>query len=35
MPKGEISSLAGVREFAQRVKCALLAWEALRAALGM
>jgi len=35
MPKGEISALAGVREFPQRVKCALLGWEALREALGM
>jgi nitrogen fixation NifU-like protein len=35
MPKGEISALAGVREFPQRVKCALLAWEALREALGV
>ena len=35
MPKGEISALAGVREFPQRVKCALLAWEALREALGI
>jgi len=35
MPKGEISALAGVKEFPQRVKCVLLAWEALREALGM
>jgi nitrogen fixation NifU-like protein len=35
MPTGEISALAGVREFPQRVKCALLAWEALREALGI
>jgi nitrogen fixation NifU-like protein len=35
MPKGEISALAGVREFPQRVKCALLAWEALREGLGI
>jgi nitrogen fixation NifU-like protein len=35
MPKGEISALAGVKEFPQRVKCALLAWEALREALGI
>jgi nitrogen fixation NifU-like protein len=35
MPKGEIGALAGVREFPQRVKCALLAWEALREALGI
>ncbi len=35
MPKGELSALAGVREFPQRVKCALLAWEALREALGI
>ena len=35
MPKGEISALAGVKEFPQRVKCALLAWEALREALGV
>jgi len=35
MPKGEISALGGVREFPQRVKCALLAWEALREALGI
>jgi nitrogen fixation NifU-like protein len=35
MPKGEIAALAGVREFPQRVKCALLAWEALREALGI
>ena len=35
MPKGEISALAGVRQFPQRVKCALLAWEALREALGL
>jgi nitrogen fixation NifU-like protein len=35
MPKGEISALGGVREFPQRVKCALLAWEALREALGL
>jgi len=34
-PKGEISALSGVREFPQRVKCALLAWEALREALGI
>ncbi len=34
MPKGELSALAGVRQFPQRVKCALLAWEALRAAIG-
>ena len=33
MPKGELSALAGVREFPQRVKCALLAWEALREAI--
>jgi nitrogen fixation NifU-like protein len=33
MPKGEISALAGVREFPQRVKCALLSWQALREAL--
>jgi nitrogen fixation NifU-like protein len=33
MPKGEICALAGVRDFPQRVKCALLAWEALREAL--
>ncbi len=33
MPKGEISALGGVREFPQRVKCALLPWEALREAL--
>jgi len=35
MPKGEIAALAGVREFPQRVKCALLSWEALREALGL
>ena len=35
MPKGEISALAGVKDFPQRVKCALLAWEALREALGV
>ena len=35
MPKGEISALSGVREFPQRVKCALLGWEALREALGI
>jgi nitrogen fixation NifU-like protein len=35
MPEGELGALAGVREFPQRVKCALLAWEALREALGM
>jgi len=35
MPKGEIAALAGVREYPQRVKCALLAWEALREALGL
>jgi nitrogen fixation NifU-like protein len=35
MPKGEISALGGVRDFPQRVKCALLAWEALREALGI
>jgi nitrogen fixation NifU-like protein len=35
MPKGEISALGGVREFPQRVKCALLPWEALREALGI
>jgi nitrogen fixation NifU-like protein len=33
MPKGEISALGGVREFPQRVKCALLAWEALKEAI--
>jgi nitrogen fixation NifU-like protein len=35
MPKGELSALAGVKEFPQRVKCALLAWEALREALAI
>jgi len=35
MPKGEIGALGGVREFPQRVKCALLSWEALREALGL
>ncbi len=35
MPKGELGALAGVKDFPQRVKCALLAWEALREALGM
>ena len=30
---GKLSSLAGVREFPVRVKCASLAWHALRAAL--
>jgi nitrogen fixation NifU-like protein len=34
MPKGEIAAIGGVREFPQRVKCALLPWEALREALG-
>jgi nitrogen fixation NifU-like protein len=34
MPKGELSAIGGVRDFPQRVKCALLAWEALREALG-
>lgn len=34
-PKGELGSLAGVKDFPQRVKCALLAWEALREALGL
>jgi len=33
MPAGEISALEGVRDFPQRVKCALLPWEALREAL--
>jgi nitrogen fixation NifU-like protein len=35
MPKGELGALGGVKEFPQRVKCALLAWEALREALGI
>ena len=35
MPKGELGALAGVKEFPQRVKCALLVWEALREALGL
>jgi len=35
MPKGELGALAGVKDFPQRVKCALLAWEALREALGI
>jgi nitrogen fixation NifU-like protein len=35
MPKGELGALVGVREYPQRVKCALLAWEALREALGV
>jgi nitrogen fixation NifU-like protein len=35
MPKGELAALGGVKEFPQRVKCALLAWEALREALGL
>lgn len=35
MPKGEIGALSGVKEYPQRVKCALLAWEALREALGI
>jgi len=30
---GELSALAGVREFPVRVKCALLPWQTLRAAL--
>jgi nitrogen fixation NifU-like protein len=29
---GLLSALAGVRQFPMRVKCAMLAWEALRAA---
>jgi nitrogen fixation protein NifU and related proteins len=35
MPEGDIAALAGVRDFPQRVKCALLAWEALREGLGL
>jgi len=35
MPKGELGALSGVKDFPQRVKCALLAWEALREALGV
>jgi len=35
MPKGELGALAGVRDYPQRVKCALLAWEALREGLGI
>lgn len=31
---GKLEALAGVREFPSRVKCASLAWHALRAALG-
>ena len=30
---GDLSALSGVREFPQRVKCATLAWQALRQAL--
>jgi nitrogen fixation protein NifU and related proteins len=32
-PEGDVAALAGVREFPSRVKCAALAWEALRASL--
>lgn len=33
VPLGDLAALAGVRQFPQRVKCAMLPWETLRQAL--